>query len=124
MVEFGKSIVVHGNEAPRVYAKALQELKSEDDELSFDEYWAFVQAAERIDEIRDAIHLFLAEGETVSRAHFKRAVFAVTGTHLTEPVSLSLFVCCSFGFLLLLFFFFCRFRWCKLLPSCSTATVG
>jgi Ca2+-binding EF-hand superfamily protein len=104
MQNFGKSIVAYG---PHEYVlfvvvvfgfhfvcfvssctAAIIELKGEDDELSFDDFWSFQQTLERIDEINEAIHMFLVPSgtSTASRAHLKRAVFAVTGTHLSEPV--------------------------------------
>ena len=82
MFEFGKSVV--GSDA--AFNAALLDLKAEDEDVSFDEYWAFRQVSERFDEVHDAVQLFLSQNETVSRSHLKRAVAAVTGTNLSDSV--------------------------------------
>jgi Ca2+-binding EF-hand superfamily protein len=89
--EFGSSIVAYNSAH---YGAALAELRDEDGEVSFEEYWAYQRVAEQMDRVDEAIRLFLstARDGSVSRTHFKRAVQAVTDVPLSEVVVETLFV--------------------------------
>ncbi len=89
--EFGSSVVAYNSGR---YGAALAELRDEDGELTFEDYWAFQRVAEQMERVEEAIRLFLstASDGSVSRTHFKRAVLAVTNVPLSEAVVETLFV--------------------------------
>ncbi len=88
---FGRAVVGEGGQR---FARQLGELRDEDAELAFEDYWAFLRVAEQMKEVDEAVRLFLASGSdgAVSRTRFRRAVLATTGVALSEAVVETLFV--------------------------------